>query len=48
MWYCLKDIYVDQSNRIQSSEINPHTYGYLVFDQHVKEIQKIKADLFNQ
>jgi hypothetical protein len=36
-WY--NDKQVDQWNRTEDSEMNPHTYGHLIFDKGGKTIQ---------
>ena len=43
-----KDRKVDPWNKLESSEINPHTSGHLIFDKRGKNIQWIKDNLFNK
>jgi hypothetical protein len=42
-WYWYSDRQVDQRNRIEGPEMNPHTYGHLIFDKGAKTIQWKKA-----
>jgi hypothetical protein len=45
-WYWYSNRQIEHGNRIEDPEMNPHTYGYLIFDKGAKTVEK--DSIFNK
>ena len=48
LWLLVKEKTLDQQNRIESPEIDPHQYSEIIFDKVAKAIRWRRDSLFNK
>jgi hypothetical protein len=47
-WYWYRNRHTDQWDRIEDPQINPHSYGHLIFDKKAKIYNGKKETIFNK